>query len=568
MLDQLAPQERAMLVHRWQELASVRDLPWAREALTSDPVGGALSVDLSQPARGDWDRVRDGHKKTALGQVFTPPRMARALAETLPGIPARVLDPACGDGSLLAAAADMMVARGLSPTDALSRLEGWDRDPHAAWLARARLIEWSAAHGGAGVPCIRVVDALEAEPVKPVDAMIANPPYLEAKRMRGAAPGLREQLAARYPQLTGAWDLYVVFLLRAAELLSKNGSAAFLVPNKILQARYGRHLRAQWIGATEGPLRIEGVVDCAMLTPRPFPGTSVYPVLLRLRRGDVDFYQARRAATWDQLEQSDPQVVTHNTVQSVGGEHPIFVPFNGWQALEECFNLGRLEGIAKVASTCSFHKKGLRELFVTSEKPEAYAWPYLGGKSRARRTEVSCFAVDWRGYWISYDQEALRTTHQNPLPKLQVFARPKAILCQHALRVRAYADHDGTYVTKDVYPVAWPVDPAWSLDALVTLLNSTVFTALYNTLFQGVRVSGETYHYLPAFLHQVPVPDRAHGALAGLEPLARPLASGGFTAELWDAADRAIAEAYGVTPGALDRLREVYLRRVGAQTPG
>lgn len=569
-LSHLEPAEKALLHHRWAELAPLRDAhAWARELLGGDAVGQALA-DAAAAARtadggrlagahGRWDEVREEARRTALGQVFTPPALARALAALLPGTPASVLDPACGDGSLLVAALDLLVARGLSPEDALARMRGWDADPHAAWLARARLAEWAAAHGVGGPVRVEVRDALAPSEDR-VQAVIANPPYLEAKRMNGSAPGLRERLRARFPALHGAWDLYCAFLHRAEELVDEGGHAAFLVPSKVLQARYAARLRAGWVGA--GPLRMHALVDCAAMQPRPFPGTSVYPALIGLHHGPTEAYRARRVRTPAELAESPTRVVPHRVVREAAEEQPIFVPFASWGALAPCFALPRLGQIAAVASTCSFHKKGLREQFVSATRPEAHAWPYLGGESRTRRTEVGCFAVDWRGYWIRFDSEALRTEHDNPLPPLATFARPKVIFCQHARRVEAVLDVDGRFVTKDTYPVAWPTDPRWDVAELAALLNSTVFTALYNTLYQGVRVGGETYHYLPAFLREVPVPDRDHPALAELDA-----AIDGPEDPRWDTADRAFARAYGVGERELFDMRAIHLERVGASTP-
>ena len=66
----------------------------------------------------------------------------------------RVLDPSCGDGSLLIAVADEAVAMGRSPKTVYQSLVGWDIDPWAAWLARARLVEWAVKHGVSGSPDI------------------------------------------------------------------------------------------------------------------------------------------------------------------------------------------------------------------------------------------------------------------------------------------------------------------------------------------------------------------------------------------------------------------------------
>lgn len=564
MLARLSEDERGLLLHRWQTLEALRArAPWAGACLSEGPVGRALaSAEASSGAAGRWDQVGSVARRTALGQVFTPPELAAALAELIPGTPESVLDPACGDGSLLVAMADLLHARGVAASEVLGRLVGWDRDPCAAWLARARLVEWADAHGVTTAPVIEVRDALAVSEER-FAAVIANPPYLEAKRMRGAEPGLRERLRRRFPGLSGAWDLYCAFLHRAEELVAPGGHAAFLVPSKVLQARYAASLRRAWLA--EGPLRLTRVVDCATLKPPPFPGTSVYPALLGFVAGLAEEVVARRAVDPAELRRSTEHRVPHEVLRRAGDEVPVFVPFASWPLLEPLLALPRLGEVARVASTCSFHVRGLREQYVGRERPASQGWRYLGGQSRARRNEVGCYAIDWRGYWIRFDNDELRAEHGNPLPSLATFTRPKLVFCQHARRLEAALDEQGQYVTKDVFPVAWPTDDRWSLAALCALFNSTVVTALYNTLYQGVRVQGETYHYLPAFLREVPVPPREHPALADLDALATAIS--GPEDPRWHQADLAITRAYGLDGGALAVLRDLHLRRVGAPCP-
>ena len=114
-------------------------------------------------------------------------------------------------------------------------------------------------------------------------------------------------------------------------------------------------------------------------------------------------------------------------------------------------------------------------------------------------------------------------------------------------------------------------DAEWlDVCGLLAIFNSTVFTALYNTLFQGIVVGGETYHYLPAFLRVVPVPPIDHPALglAAQECRALHPAEAPVDPSAWLRVDRWVAEAYGVTEEARLRMVQTHLVRVGADHPG
>lgn len=500
----------------------------------------------------------------SLGQVFTPSWLADRLADDVIGVSGPVLDPACGDGSLLVALCRARLARGWSPERAVGAVQGWDRDPAAAAACRSAL----RALGG-GEPVVYVGDALA--PTSPdgrpcgeprFDAVIMNPPFVEAKRM-GDEPGLRERLRAWFPDARGAFDLYVPFLWRAMGLVRNAGTVAAILPGKVLQARYAAPLRRAWLAE---PWHLRTLIDLTRCQPRPFPGTSVYPCVVSVSRAAGPLVASRylRPENEEIAGQIDAE-----ELRRIGGEQPLFVPFSTWPALAPLLSLPRLGEIAKFVSTCSFHHTGLREQFVTPTRPPGEAFRYLGGASFAGQLEVAPYRVRWGGWWISGAAWPGARAQKNALPDREaVFARPKLVLAQHATRPLVVIDRDG-FVTKDTYPVGRPTDPRWSLEATCAVLGSTVFAALYNTLFQGVLVGGDTYHYLPAFLHQVPVP-RELTALDDVADEVRALHVGGDSPDpdALERVDQAVARAYGVREADRQAMIEVHLTRPKALRRG
>jgi len=70
------------------------------------------------------------------------------------------------------------------------------------------------------------------------DIVIGNPPYLSAVQDSKSESNLREVYREKYSYIKGAFDVYVVFLIRGIELLNKIGSFSWIVPNKLLVAKY------------------------------------------------------------------------------------------------------------------------------------------------------------------------------------------------------------------------------------------------------------------------------------------------------------------------------------------
>lgn len=102
------------------------------------------------------------------------------------------------------------------------------------------------------------------------DIVIGNPPYVNARTIPQAD---KTYLRAHYPELRGAFDLYVAFLLRGQQLLREDGRYGWIVPNKFLVADYARQAR-DFLASTSRTT----VIDVSALGI--FSRVGVYPVIL------------------------------------------------------------------------------------------------------------------------------------------------------------------------------------------------------------------------------------------------------------------------------------------------
>ncbi len=79
------------------------------------------------------------------------------------------------------------------------------------------------------------------------DAVIGNPPYL---RVQGLQEHLGEQIEyfiKRYKSAVKRFDLYLLFIERGFELLSRNGLLSYICPHKFLNSDFGSGLRNYFI---------------------------------------------------------------------------------------------------------------------------------------------------------------------------------------------------------------------------------------------------------------------------------------------------------------------------------
>ncbi|HEU5082851.1 MAG TPA: N-6 DNA methylase [Acidimicrobiales bacterium] len=206
--------------------------------------------------------------RTRRGAWYTPAWLAEAIVErAIPDTAAArrgpVLDPACGGGVFLLAAADRLVTLGCTPAQALASLRGVDVDPTAVAVTEAALWWWGARRGSRTVLTeqVRVGDALlgTGMPERP-GTVVGNPPFLGQLRSATTVDAERRaQLRARYGDAVRAYtDPAWLFVLEASEQVLLDGRVALVQPQSFLAARDAAAIRRQLDGCMD---LVDAIVD-------------------------------------------------------------------------------------------------------------------------------------------------------------------------------------------------------------------------------------------------------------------------------------------------------------------
>ncbi len=210
------------------------------------------------------------------GVFYTPPELASALArEACAALrpeahPTTVLDPACGTGAFLVATGDAFVEGGRGDwPDVARRLHGWDIDPVAVEIARARVLDragWTLVaperlddrihcrdslrvtpSASAQVELLPTAAGLDAETTR-FDLVIGNPPFGNAiGKATARTAAERGRYAHQFPNAaTGAYDRAGLFVELGLQLCAPSGVTAMVVPRAMLAAPYSERLRG-WV---------------------------------------------------------------------------------------------------------------------------------------------------------------------------------------------------------------------------------------------------------------------------------------------------------------------------------
>ena len=200
-----------------------------------------------------YENLLGSGSRRSLGAFYTPTGVAAGLvAQVVTG--GTVVDPACGGGAFLLAAAHRLFDLGVGSREEIvaERLFGADIDPVAVAVCRWSLASWAGVSSDdvtgvvAGDPLREGASVWDAGPVGGFDAVVGNPPFLG--QLRGGTPrdpGEREVLKARFAGLVGAYtDTAWLFLALGLDLLADGARMVLIQPQSVLAARDAAPLRS------------------------------------------------------------------------------------------------------------------------------------------------------------------------------------------------------------------------------------------------------------------------------------------------------------------------------------
>lgn len=104
------------------------------------------------------------------------------------------------------------------------------------------------------------------------DVVIANPPYVDSETMTRNESDTRRIYSQIYASAKGNWDLFVIFIEKGTQLLKKEGVISYIVPNKLIGAKYTETLRELLLTKTIKEIRDYSEVNV-------FKEVAVYPVV-------------------------------------------------------------------------------------------------------------------------------------------------------------------------------------------------------------------------------------------------------------------------------------------------
>jgi adenine-specific DNA-methyltransferase len=213
---------------------------------TPDIVKPSGLIETLRPREGSTGRFTELSAEKLRGGYYTPEAVAAWLCKwAIRQGTDSFLEPSCGDGSILVAAAERLIELGAKPTSLHSQLHGIELLPSEAAVARGRLVPLL----GSNVRSIVEVDDFFARwPVlveRQYTTIIGNPPFIRYQSFpepaRSRAMAIMEKLGLHPNRLTNIW---VPFVAAAVAALKPGGRLALVLPAELLQVSYAAQIRS------------------------------------------------------------------------------------------------------------------------------------------------------------------------------------------------------------------------------------------------------------------------------------------------------------------------------------
>lgn len=216
------------------------------------------------------------------GQFFTPRNAVNLLVDMIDPAPGeRLMDPACGSGAFLSAAARHLLIKEATFDQIAENLYGIDKDAFLADLARVHL----ALEGGraTNIVCADSI-AWDAngtfafkEMLGTFDVVLTNPPF--GKRIVAASPEvLRKFQLGRKWKHSGDAEFYeateavqsavppqVLFVERCVSLLKPGGRCGIVVPESLVSSKSYRHV-VQFLRSSASVTAVVGMPEALFKT--------------------------------------------------------------------------------------------------------------------------------------------------------------------------------------------------------------------------------------------------------------------------------------------------------------
>lgn len=452
----------------------------------------------------------------------------------------RVLDPACGSGSFLIKAFDVLnehyrlndkdysqtqldVKTGTNFTRKVKILQnsifGVDLDKQAVEIAqlnlllkiaekshRLPLLEQNIKCGNSLIDDERVAGDKTfkwKEKFEDIlteggfNVVIGNPPYINAIQLsKTVGENVKKYWKHKYYSAKGAYDIFILFFEQSLNICKEGGFVSFITPNKYLSSPYGVALR-EFISSNHKVIK---VLDLSKV--KVFDDPMVYPIITVIQKTKpTKEYKIS-------IEKMFSENVTDKKIYEISSRNLSLLPDYNWgiilsesvEIIEKIFDKCKpLEDVAVVQATSTASEADEYSLYI-NESNNGLRIINTGTIDRYRTTYgIAKFMHE--GKQLEKPFLDISKVSEN---RKGLYTSPKIIISKLALRIEGFLDDKGKYASVNTNCIHSP-QKDFSLKYLAGVIDSKLMSFIYSELFSGLRMSGGYFQFQAPQLRILPM---------------------------------------------------------------
>ena len=354
------------------------------------------------------------------------------------------------------------------------------------------------------------------------DVIIGNPPYINSIELgKTVGEEVKKFWREKFETAKGTYDIYILFFEQSLKICKKNGYVAFITPNKYLSAPYGESLRE----LITNYFTLEKILDLSQT--KVFDSPSVYPIITIIKniQPKEEYNFTTEKIISGNLENKLEFNINSKTLKML----PEYI----WGViLSENIKL-----ITKILQN-SISLQNIAEVNATSTAGEADEFSKYINQDGVGLPIVNTGTIDRYSttYGISSFKNKkeqiknpfLDTSKINDRRKI-LYESPKIIVAKLGLRLEAFLDAKCKFASINTNCIHSPKKD-YSLEYIVGILNSKIISFVYSEFFSGLRMGGGYFQFQAPQLRVLPITKVEKGEEKILEQLVNKMS--GLTSEL------------------------------------
>ena len=474
-------------------------------------------------------------------------RFKRNLKSKIQNI--KILDPACGSGRFLIAAANILYKfykiLNLEFDDfeikkdiIQNNLFGNEIEEPAYLISKVRLLEWLFTNNEQYInhfkideikfnseEITRIIEKIDIKlnlsnldflfnfNLKNFEIIVGNPPYIENKKISDS--DFKTKLKKNFQSAYRLFDLSVIFIERSIELLrNQEGCLSMITTNKCLSADYGIKIREILLNDTE----LKEIVDISSLPI--FGRTAAYPIIISFKKSapkaENKIFIKKLSHIENLFDTRDikTQLLPQNLIKKI----PAFVfPITG-----------RIDLINYLYNNYKPFKDSVSDLQIFYRPFGFINWSKHLDKARNYKNSKKDLLLIGTGnvgrYYIQFDKPIKIAKNIIPISYIHYqqefrdiwknFSNQKLIFREIAKELTWVYD-PGLYINvTGLYFVRIPSFNQEKLFSLLVILNSSLMDTIFKTLFSSLHMAGNYLRFNGSFIKRLPFPLKLPKSLA------------------------------------------------------